>query len=68
MDSARCQGVDRALFFPGPGDHKARAQALAICAGCPVKGQCLEWALELELPGIWGATSENQRKQLARAR
>lgn len=64
---AACQGADLDLFFPGSGG--ATSAALAICARCPVKAQCLAYALEnREGHGVWGGKTELQRRQLQRGR
>lgn len=62
---AACQEADPELFFPvtaqGPAaDEIARAKAL--CAGCPVRRQCLQFALATrQLHGVWGGTTEDER-------
>lgn len=62
---AACRGADPALFFPGPDDDETIA--LGICARCPVRQPCLEYALEArERFGIWGGTTERQRRRLIR--
>lgn len=62
---AACRGTDPALFFPGPEDTPA--PALAICARCPVRQDCLEHAIATrERFGIWGGTTERQRRRLIR--
>lgn len=62
---AACRGADPAIFFPGPDDDAA--EALAVCARCPVRQECLEYALEArERYGIWGGTTERQRRRLIR--
>ena len=67
----RCRAVDSEVFFPPahfehkPEREAREAEAKAICAGCPVKVQCLEWALAVREPhGVWGGTSEIERKQM----
>ncbi len=45
---ARCKDVDPELFFPVGTTGPAAAQiddAKAVCMGCDVRLQCLEWAL-----------------------
>lgn len=43
--------------------------AKELCKGCPVIDLCLEVALENREPhGVWGGTSEDDRRQLAAAR
>lgn len=58
-----CLGADPDLFFPERnGDVRP---AKAICATCPVKRECLDYALETrQMFGIWGGLSEKQRKAL----
>lgn len=62
---ASCRGADPDLFFPGSeGDPN---DALKICAGCPVRDACLEWALETRIRyGIWGGETERERRRLLR--
>ena len=39
--------------------------AKAICATCPVRGLCLEYALAVREPyGIWGGLNEYERRRL----
>lgn len=60
-----CVDVNPALFYPGRGEPTAEAKA--ICAACPVEARCLEYALEhSERFGIWGGTSEAERRKLRR--
>jgi WhiB family redox-sensing transcriptional regulator len=54
-----------AMFFPDRGGSSKAARAM--CAGCPVRSECLEYALDnKEAFGIWGGTSERERRQLRR--
>lgn len=55
------------LWFPGLG--QSGSEAKAICAVCPVKRECLEYALTHDIGhGVWGGTSPRERKRiLARA-
>ena len=63
QDAAACQGLDTELFFPQRGE--LAATALATCRRCPVQPECLEHALTLpERFGVWGGTSERQRRRL----
>ncbi|MEU9245732.1 WhiB family transcriptional regulator [Streptomyces sp. NPDC048385] len=62
-----CHGMDPddadATFFPLPRDHEAIAEAKALCAQCPVKRDCLNYALENVLKeGIWGGLTEAERR------
>ena len=70
--SAACRSVEPDLFFPigttGTALHHIAA-AKAVCATCPVTSECLDFALETNQDsGVWGGTSEEERRQLRRAR
>lgn len=39
------------------------AQAKAVCELCPVKEDCLNWAIMYRESGIWGGTSDEERKK-----
>ena len=61
---AACRERDPELFFAGSEGGDATA-AQRICAGCPVRDQCLEWALDARAPfGVWGGTTEQERRRL----
>ncbi|MFF9287572.1 WhiB family transcriptional regulator [Streptomyces griseosporeus] len=71
-DHAACAQVDADLFFP-IGDNKlARAQAeqaRQVCMGCPVRRQCLSWALATRQDsGVWGGMTEGERRAVHRRR
>ena len=67
QDDAACRGTDPELWFPSRGD--STTQQKAICAGCPVRAQCLEHAIvNVESFGIWGGTSERERRRIRAAR
>jgi WhiB family redox-sensing transcriptional regulator len=69
---AACQDEDPELFFPEPGQRATVAKR--ICASCPVRPQCLQFALSVgsrdDDYGVFGGTSEwerrGQRKAAAR--
>jgi len=68
--AAACLSADPDLFFPlssrGPGE-KQIARAKVICGGCPVRQECLEFALAHDqLYGIWGGTTPEDRQRLRR--
>ena len=54
--------VDPDWFHPGKRTRpRDVAAALALCAECPVRMECLKIALEYRDPwGIWGGTTEEQ--------
>lgn len=64
---ANCRGVDPALLFPERGESTREAKAM--CRGCVVRAECLEYALEHgEKFGIWGGMSERERRRMRRER
>ena len=64
---AACKGLDPQMFFPGSGQNDLLELARAVCNGCSVKQQCLNENLHEEF-GVWGGTSERQRRILRRQR
>lgn len=74
-DNAACKGMDPDLFFPLRGHVHGTtyspqvAEAVAACARCEVRQECLEHALDApERTGIWGGTFERQRREMRRDR
>ena len=71
-DTASCRDTDPDLFFPvgttGPALEQI-ASAKAVCVECEVNAECLEYAISHNQDsGIWGGTSEEERRQMRRAR
>ena len=71
-ERAACRDEDPELFFPlsdqGPGARQAD-EAKAVCARCPVRERCLEYALDNGLDhGIFGGLTETERRALRRSR
>jgi WhiB family redox-sensing transcriptional regulator len=64
---AACRGVDPDIFYPAS-DEEAEV-AKAICAQCPVREACLEYALaNRERDGVWGGATERERRRIIRQR
>lgn len=62
---AACRQADPDWFFPGS-DDDGRA-AVRVCRGCPVREDCLDWALQVRIRyGIWGGLTERERRRLLR--
>jgi WhiB family redox-sensing transcriptional regulator len=60
---ALCAQVGPGPFYPEKGENATDAKR--ICAACPVQPDCLDWALATREPhGIWGGTSERERRKL----
>lgn len=60
------------MFFPngttGDAEPQIRA-AKSVCARCPVRAECLEFALSSRQDfGVWGGLTEEERRSLRRAR
>jgi WhiB family redox-sensing transcriptional regulator len=66
MTFALCQEVDPEKWFPERGASVRDAKR--ICRDCPVRAQCLRYALDHdERFGVWGGLSERERRRLKRA-
>jgi WhiB family redox-sensing transcriptional regulator len=65
-----CRQLDTALFFPigqtGEAEVKI-ARAKKVCVTCPVRQQCLEFAITTNQEyGVWGGHSEEERRVIRR--
>ena len=66
-EHAACRGMDPDLFHPS--DVKGLAAAQLVCVECPVRPECLDYAIaHHEMHGIWGGESERSRRRIARQR
>jgi WhiB family redox-sensing transcriptional regulator len=64
---ALCSQTDPSAFFPKKG--ASTKDAKLVCANCKVVKQCLEFALETnKYNGIWGGTTESERRAIKRNR
>lgn len=65
MDAGACNGQPQDPWFPERGESLLHAKR--VCATCPVAQECLDYALARNIDhGVWGGTSEKQRRQLRR--
>ncbi|MEX0753541.1 MAG: WhiB family transcriptional regulator [Actinomycetota bacterium] len=72
---AACKGEDATWFFApsyferrGQKDERER-KAKALCGRCPVREECLEYALRTrEGHGVWGGLNEMERRAVLRQR
>lgn len=69
--AAICAQVDAELFYPldtGAAGDLAVARAKAVCAGCPVRAECLADVMATEDPaerwGVTGGLSPDERTAL----
>ena len=64
-DLAACRGMDPDDFHPDKGHSRTAANAKAVCAGCPVRSECLAFALDNDIcDGIYGGLSPRERGTL----
>ena len=67
MTQGNCRTSPPDVFFPSDGVGVEVARR--ICADCPVKEPCLEYALRNHIEhGVWGGASERERRRIARRR
>ncbi len=67
MAEGNCAEKPPSLFFPSDGVGVEVAKR--VCGDCPVREQCLEYALENRIDhGVWGGTSERERRRILKAR
>lgn len=61
-ENAACKGQPRYVFFPEPGPGTG-ARAREICEGCPIRRECLDFAIETRQEyGIWGGMDTKARQ------
>lgn len=64
-----CANDPDAYFVDGVGTQGIETvrMAKAMCKECPIRLQCLEFAMKHPQQGIWGGLSARERRQLKRA-
>lgn len=79
-DRAACKGKQKLFFAVACGDQYSKisrlraesdpyAYARTICAECPVRRECLDFALNLarsgqQVDGMWGGLDERERRKI----
>lgn len=67
LADAACRGATTDVFFPT--SESGVGAATAICAACPVREECLEYAIATRQPeGVWGGLTVVERRRLLRRR
>jgi WhiB family redox-sensing transcriptional regulator len=67
MQRGLCREIPPATFFPSDGVGVDVARR--ICASCPVRDACLEYALAHRIDhGVWGGCSERERRRILKRR
>jgi WhiB family redox-sensing transcriptional regulator len=64
-DDALCTEVDPDIFFPTSSGVPYLAKQ--VCLACPVRQQCLDFAMSTPVEGVWGGTTVSERKARAKA-
>ena len=60
---AACRGTGLEVFFPSRGESAAPARQ--VCAACPVRQPCLDYAITNRIThGVWGGLTERERRVL----
>ena len=73
-ERALCAQADGDAWFPEKGQHAVAKTAMRVCRVCPVRAQCLDYALSGAdtwggiATGIWGGTTPQQRNKLRQQR
>lgn len=75
--SPLCSKVDPEMFFPldpveGSSNYReqyiSEQEAKSLCGTCPYKFECLAYAMKIpEIQGIWGGTTQGERRSLKRS-
>ncbi len=72
IERAACRDMPVDMFMPhGKGQEaiKHTAEAKAVCRGCPVKWECLQYAVDnFERIGIYGGISFSVKSSMRQAR
>ena len=65
-----CATTDPEAFFPekGLGGQKSVKLAKSMCKSCVYVTKCLQWAIDNNETGIWGGTTERERRYMKRTR
>jgi len=67
MSDAACATTDPELWFPELDSLWRVREAKNICEKCPVKKECLEYALVNGFKeGIWGGLSPTERNRVSK--
>ena len=63
-----CATTDPEAFFPDTQGTNVGAKAKRICFDCKYREPCLEYALTVNVEGIWGGTTHTERLRIRRTR
>jgi len=58
-----CSQVDPEIWFP-TARNQTGAMAKKLCLSCPWLEKCQNYAVQVDVVGIWGATNEKERSRM----
>ena len=58
-----CSQVDPEIWFP-TANSQTGAVAKKLCLTCPWLWECRDYAVAVDVVGIWGATNEKERSRM----
>ena len=58
-----CAQIDPEIWFP-TGNSQTGAMAKRLCLTCPWLQKCRDYAVGVDVVGIWGATNEKERSKI----
>lgn len=66
-----CTDHDTKWWFPPKAQNRQDIEnsktAVALCRECPIRKECLEYAMNWEAYGIWGGFTERQRDAIRKS-
>lgn len=65
-----CTEVGQEMFFTPENSSALYShldQLVSLCSSCSMQAECLDYALHVGVQGVWGGTTEGQRRQMRRA-
>jgi WhiB family redox-sensing transcriptional regulator len=65
-DRAACKGTDPESFFVEDRGCDYTNVVKTICKSCPVKNECLNFAVKYRMQGYWGGSTEQERRRMRR--
>lgn len=64
VSRAACVGAPEDWFFST--DATCVRVGKALCSVCPVRAECLEWAVRTDQVGLWGGLTDKERRRLGK--
>jgi WhiB family redox-sensing transcriptional regulator len=58
-----CRDHPEVDFFPDH-DRWGEQRAKAVCVECPVRAECMDYAITNREVGVWGGTTESERRRI----